>query len=459
MPHQPHTPHQPPSRRTFLTTGGKAMAGFAAASTGFMLKPGRVLGANERVNVGLIGCGGRGSAVGYGFAKRSDAELTFVCDLDPGRLASRQRYMAAAQDKEPGATKQIDDVLAAKNVDAVVVATPDQWHCLATIKACQAGKDVYVEKPPSHNIWEGRKMIEAARKYKRIVQVGTQNRSAPASFSAREYVKSGKLGDIHLVKVYNLKPGGRFTLGPDGPAPKGFDWKAWLGPAPHRPYNSRIFHGGWHKFWDFSGGDMSDDGIHQVDLAMMVMGDPAMPTGVSTTGGRYAFKGDDAEVPDTFSALYDFDGIAWVHEMTNYPSYMKKIDPEIRNSDRFPHWPHCATRIELYGSKQQMMIGRHGGGWQVFVADGKVEAQSYARPGDEPHRANFIECIKSRKQSTADPSLIHRSQTLIHMGNIAHRLGNVKLRFDAKTEQFDNDAANKLAKRTGEQPYRVPDEV
>lgn len=160
------------------------------------------------------------------------------------------------------------------DIDGVIVATPDHWHGPATILACQAGKDVYVEKPPSHNIWEGRKMVEAARKYKRVVQAGTQNRSAPFSLAALEYIKSGKLGDIPLCKVFNLKPGGKFQLPSDGKVPAGFDWNTWLGAAGDRPYNAGLFGHGWHKFWDFSGGDMADDGIHQLDLARMLIGDP-----------------------------------------------------------------------------------------------------------------------------------------------------------------------------------------
>jgi predicted dehydrogenase len=369
------------------------------------------LGANDRVRVGLIGAGGRGSAVGTGFAEHKESELAYVCDLHTGRLDSRAKYFATKQNgKRPGMTKHMGQLFDDNNIDAVIVATPDQWHCLATIRACQAGKDVYVEKPPSHNVWEGRKMIQAARKYKRVVQVGTQNRSAPYNIKAREYVQSGKLGDIHLVKVYNLKAGGSFKLPPDGKAPAGFDWKAWLGPAPQRPYNSRIFHGGWHKLWDFSGGDMSDCGIHQTDLAMMLLGDPAMPTAVSATGGRMHYKGDDAEVPDTMVSTFDFDGMIMVHELTNYPSYMKKISGEIRGSDKLPYWPQCATRIEFYGSKQQLIMGRHGGGWQAVVGDGKVMAQEFGRPGDEPHRQNFIDCIKNRKQANSDPSWVQRSQ-------------------------------------------------
>ena len=450
------------NRRSFI--GGVAgVAGVAGAAAVTLSQPRRVLGANERVNLALIGCGGRGPYVTYLFAQRDDTRITWLCDLDEGRLKAHTNRMASAQGgRQPKTTRHMKQVFDAKDVDAVVIATPDHWHAKATILACQAGKDVYVEKPPSHNMYEGRKMIEAARKYSRIVQVGTQNRSAPYNLAARQYVQSGGLGDIHLVKVYNLKSGGPFKLRPDSDAPAGFDWNAWLGPAPPRPYNASIFGGGWHKFWAYSNGDMADDGIHQTDLAMMLMGDPPLPTAASTSGGRLHFRGDDAQVPDCTVCTLDFDGFIMVQELTNYPPYMRKIDQAIRSGDSFPYWPHCATRVELYGSKDQMVIGRHGGGWQVFGDGGKVVAQGFGRPGEPPHQQNFIDCIRSRNRPTADVEIAHRSMTLVHLHNIAHRVGNRKLEFDPKAERFTGEhagAANALLKRQNATPYSVGDIV
>lgn len=303
-------------------------------------------------------------------------------------------------------------------------------------------------------------MIEAVRKYKRILQVGTQNRSAPYNLAALEYVKSGKLGKIRLVKVYNLKPGGPFNLGDAGTPPQGFDWDAWLGAAPLRPYHQRIFHGGWHKFWDFSGGDMADDGIHQLDLAMMLMGDPGIPTAVSCSGGRLAHKGDDAEVPDLQVVCYDFNDFVMTFELSGYPRYMRKTTGTIRRNDEFPYWTQNATRIELYGSELMMTIGRHGGGWIVTTSGGRIVDKMYGRPPDSDHQQNFIECIKSRKPSNADVGILHESVALVHLGNIAHRLGNQKLRFDSKAERFiDNAEANKLVKRTYRRKYEIPEQV
>ncbi|MHC4167058.1 MAG: Gfo/Idh/MocA family protein [Planctomycetota bacterium] len=440
------------NRRQFL---GKSILGATALS----IASRRVLGANERVNLALIGCGGRGRIVTRGLIENG-AQVTYLCDLHEERLETTAKEIAGIQSRRPKTVKLMRQVFDSKDVDAVMVGTPDHWHTPASILACQAGKDVYVEKPHSHNIWESRKLIEAARKYRRIVQVGTQNRSAPYNHAAREYIKAGKLGKIPLVKVYNMKPGGPFKLGDPGTPPAGFDWNAWLGTAPQRPYHRRIFHGGWHKFWDFSGGDMADDGVHQLDLAMMLMGDPGMPRAVSCSGGRLAHKGDDAEVPDLQVISFEFDDFVMTFELTGYPKYMRKTTGTIRRNDEFPYWTQNATRIELYGSERMMTVGRHGGGWQVTTSGGRVVEQMYGRFPDAPHQRNFIECIKTRKLSNANVEILHESCSLVHLGNIAHRVGNRSLRFDAATEQFVGDAeANKLVKRKGRGKYEIPEQV
>jgi predicted dehydrogenase len=411
------------------------------------------------VNVALIGCGGRGSYLARGVAE-CGAEISYLCDLHPGRLEKAAAFLSEAQPRRPKMVEDMRRVFEAKDVDAVIIASPDHWHAPATILACQAGKDVYVEKPHSHNIWEGCKMIEAARKYNRIVQVGTQNRSAPYNLAALDYVRGGKLGDIRLVKVYNLKPGGPFHLGESGSPPEGFDWDAWVGPAAYRPYHQNIFSRGWHKLWDFSGGDMADDGIHQIDLAVMLMGDLGIPGAVSCSGGRLQHKGDDAEVPDVQIVSFDFEGFVMTFELTGYPRYMRKTTGTIRRSGKFPNWTHNATRIELYGSELMMTVGRHGGGWQVTTSGIEVVDQMYGRVSDAEHLKNFLECVKSRKRPNADVGIIHTASTMVHLGNIAYRVGNQKLRFDRKTERFiGNDEANKFLKRRYRKKYEVPERV
>lgn len=448
------------TRRRFLSKSGRSIVGAALGGTALSAAgTAHVLGANERVNIALIGCGGRGKLVTQGLID-CGAEVSYVCDLHEERLETAAQETANKQGRRPKKVKQMRRVFDAKDVDGVVIATPDHWHGPATILACQAGKDVYVEKPHSHNIWESRKMIQAVRKYKRIVQAGTQNRSAPYNFAARDYIRSGKLGDIRLVKVYNLKPGKPFYLGEAGIPPKGFNWDAWLGPAPVRPYHQRLFKGGWHRFWDFSGGDMANDGIHQLDLAVMLMCEPGMPKAVSCTAGRLQHKADDSEVPDTQVVCFDFDQFVMTFEQTGYPRYMQKTTGTIRRKDEFPYWTQNATRIELYGSEELMIVGRHGGGWIAMTSGGRVVEKMYGRPGDRPHEQNFLECIKSRKAPNADVEILHPSLALVHMGNIAHRVGNQTLRFDPKKEQFiDNAEANKLAKRKYRERYEVHEQV
>jgi predicted dehydrogenase len=448
-----------PSRRTFLSRSLATTLACSAAGSG------RVLGANERIVLALIGAGGRGTQVAGDFAARADAEVGFICDLHEGRLASAIRRIGARQSRMPAGLKSIGELLDRKDLDAVIVATPDHWHALATIRACQAGKHVYVEKPPSHDVHEGRKMVEAAAKYDRIVQVGTQNRSAPYNFAARDYISSGKLGDIHLVKVFNLKSGGSFRLPADDPAPAGFDWDAWLGPAPALAHNSAIFSGAWHRYWAYCGGDAGDDGIHQIDLAMMLLGDPPSPQSVHSTGGRFAFD-DDQEVPDTQVVAYQFPKLVMTFELTGYPPYMDKIAGDIRTGELYPYWPQCATRIELYGTHGVMTIGVHGGGWQVHgrartqSRPGELIAQMHGRPGDAPHEQDFLDAIRSHRRPNAPIDLGHRSMTLVHMANIALRVGNARLEFDAGTETFrDNEAANRLVKRAGRGTYTIPEQV
>ena len=448
------------TRRTVLRGSGAGMALLAAGGTAGLPRrvQADVKGANDRVNVAMIGCGGRGSYVMRGLIEEG-ANLTVLCDLHPARLAKCAKFLSDVQKTPPKLVKDMREVLDSKDVDAVVVATPDHWHAPATIRACQAGKDVYVEKPHSHTIWESARMVEAARKYKRVVQVGTQNRSGEYTQAALDYVRSGKLGGVHLVKVYNMKRGGPFKLGEPGTCPEGFDWNQWLGGAADRPYHQRIFSGGWHQYWDFSGGDLMDDGIHQIDLAMRLMGDPAPPKRIACIGGRYAHRGDDSKRPDVQVATYDFDTFIMTFEMTGYPRYMQKTTSTIRRKDLFPYWTQNATRIELYGSELMMTVGRHGGGFQVVTSSGKVVEQMYGRIPEVPHFQNFLGCIRSRKRPAADVGIAHGSILVAHMGNIAHRAGNRSLGYDAKTGRFDDADANKLITHPYRKGFEVPEKV
>lgn len=441
------------NRRSFVK---KSVLGTTAMTA---LSYSKILGANERVQIALLGCGDRGSYVTRGLIDHG-AELVYLCDLRNDRIEWTDNFINQLKKQTPKKTDKMQEVFDSKDVDAVVVATPDHWHAPASIMAVQAGKDVYVEKPHAHNIFESQKMIEAAAKYDRLIQAGTQNRSAPYNLAALEYVKSGKLGKIGLVKVYNLKSGGPFRMGAPEPKPAGFDWDAWLGPAPDRLYHQRIFEGGWHMFWDFSGGDLADDAIHQLDIGQMMMGNPGMPRRVTCIGGKKVYSDDDRETPDAQVATFEFDDFIMTLELTLYARYMQKTTGTIRQNNELPYWSQNSTRVELYGSEMMMTIGRHGGGWQVTTSGGKVVEQMYGRPADDPHYQDFIESVKSRKKPNADVSIAHNAAVMIHLANIAHRLGNTGLRFDPKTQRFvDNEQANQLIKRVYRKRYKVPERV
>ncbi len=344
----------------------------------------------------------------------------------------------------------------------MVVATPDHWHCPATVWACRAGKDVYVEKPLGHSPWEGHKAVEAARKYKRIVQLGTQNRSGECYIAAKKYLDDGKLGKVHLCRVFNQKRWHDFRARPDSRPPEWFDWDMYNGPAPEAPYNVNYVNH-WHCYWRYSGGDIINDGVHQLDLARWLMG-VEYPKTVYCTGGRFQFTGD-GENPDTQVANYEFDDLLMTFELTLYTPYMLKTSPRTRKSlTDFPYWLQNSTRIEIFGSEGLMIVGRHGGGWQVFVRTKNekpvVKAEQNDHFPDPEHKENFVQCVRSRELPNADVEKGHRSTLLAQYANISLRLGGRKLVIDPKTEHVVDDAeAMDLFRRKYRRPWVIAEEV
>jgi len=445
-----------PTRRQFLqsTSGGLAV-GSATGRRAFAAL------ANERVRLAVVGIRGRGGNLAKKFAARADSEIAYLCDVDQSLFPQYLQDIEQIQRRPPKATGDFRHALDDKSVDAIVVATPDHWHALATIWGCQAGKDVYVEKPVSHSPWEGRKMVEAARRYERVVQVGTQNRSAPYNIAAKKYIESGKLGSIHMVRVINQKSWPNASAAVDRDPPAGLNWDMWTGPAPVSKYNENHHHH-WNHFWQFSGGDIINDGVHQIDLARWVTG-KAYPKSVYSTGGRYAEEGV-FESPDTQVAVFQFDDLVMTFELTLYTPYMIKSDQQLRDSDMFPHWPQNAERIEIYGSDALMILGRHGCGWQVFdrPKDRKpvvVEEGNGPFP-DDVHFENFIQSVRSRNAPSADIEEGHRSTLMCQLANISYRLGGRKLLVNPETETLVDDAeANRMLKRQYREPWVVPEKV
>ncbi|MDR2762751.1 MAG: Gfo/Idh/MocA family oxidoreductase [Planctomycetaceae bacterium] len=413
--------------------------------------------ANNKVNLALIGCGGRGHGVIGGFKARNDTNILYCCDVD------KKRGESVAGKYDAKYAEDMRTVFDDKAVDAIICATPDHWHSLCTFWAIKAGKDVYVEKPVSHNPFEGQKCLEAARKYERIVQHGTQNRSAEYNFAAKKYIEEGKLGKIHLCRVYNMKRWGGLKIGKGEKTPNDFNYNLWLGPVPEREYSSSIINGGWHQLWDFSaGGDIADDGIHQIDLARWLIG-KEIPKSAYAAGGIFSRK-DDAETPDTLVATYEYDDLTFTFELALYPDYMVKIGD--RNSDIFPIWQNCATRIELFGTKGLMVVGRHGGGWQVFDRPKNrqpvVKSEYHGRVPEQAHWENFIQCIRSRsvKDLNADIEKAHRSTLLVHYAAMSIRTGSTKLEINTENGTVKNNPeAMKLWKREYRKPFEITDEV
>lgn len=420
----------------------------------------RATPANDTIRIAFAGCGGRCEGLLTDFLAQDGVAVTAFYDPNAARAKAKAK-MAMEKGAKSVVMNSLAELLDSPDVDAVVSATPDHWHALITVLACQAGKDVYIEKPASQSAWEGQKMIEAARKYHRIVQLGTQNRSGRSNIAARQYVADGKLGKIHFVRVVNMKEWQNFPMQPTCDVPDQFDWNTWLGPAPMRDYSPTYF-SGWHHFWDFSSGDIINDAIHQIDLARMII-DKEFPKSAYSVGGRFNRTGA-CETPDTQTAVFEYDDLLFNIELTLYTPYMLKIDPEVRNTDMFPYWPQCATRIEIYGDKGMMQVGRHGGGWQVFDRPKSrqpvVKSQEYGRFPQVEHIVNFLDCVKSRQLPNADIEIGHKSTLLAHLATISYRLGGHKLDINTLDGSIcGSPEAAPYWKRTYREGFTVPEEV
>jgi predicted dehydrogenase len=445
------------NRRGFL----KSSVGAATAFT--FLPAGGTSAAENKVILGIMGVGGRGRALLTSLVKRSDVKIKYICDADTRCYGPAAEIVIEGHDYKPQFIQDFRKMLDDPQVDAIIIATSDRWHALATIMACQAGKDVYVEKPLSLSIWDGRKMVEAARKYRRIVQVGTQSRSAPYTDKAAEYIRSGKLGDVLLARVFLMQESGPIQVADVQPVPESLDYDLWCGPSPMLPYRPGLW---FWRLWDFYVGYIMADLIHQVDLARYLIGKD-YPQTVSSAGGVYHFN-DGREQPDTHFATFEFDKLTMLFEASLWSPYMHRI-VHLKDQSKFPDWPFCATKVEICGTKGFMCFGRHGGGWQVFEGDASVRQSKavVSEPAQlkfgsiiDVHFEDFINCIRTRNRPKADVEEVHRSMVLCHLANISYRVGNRKLKFDGQTERFVDDAeADKYLKANYRKPWIVPEKV
>lgn len=431
--------------------------GTVGAMTTFSIIPSKTKSQSaDTIRIGIMGLGGRGSFLTERFVQRPDIEVLYLCDVDKRRFSYAREIVAEHQDKQPNRTQDFRDILNDSEVDAVINATPVHWHALGTIMACKAGKDVYVEKPLAVNPWEGLKMVEAARKYKRIVQVGCQTRSAPYVEHAVNYVQSGKLGDVHLASVYQVVDWKNMVQNTEEePVPEGLDYEMWCGPAPKLPYRP----GYWFRDrWDFNVGSIGGDIYHQVDIARYLL-NVSFPKSAYSSGGVFHFT-DGREIPDTMSTHFEYDKLTYKIEAAIWAAAFKKIPVSVRDSDQFPDWDFTSTKIELFGTKGFLRLGRQGGGWQAFNENGDVVVSEYGRQADNIHIENFIECMRSRKLANADVEEGRRSDLLLHLSNISARVGNRKVFFDPASNQFENPGeANQYLRRQDRDPWIIPDQV
>jgi predicted dehydrogenase len=396
-----------------------------------------VQGANERIGLGFIGVGGRGMGHLKEFATMPDVRIVAVADCN-----ERKRNAAVAAAPGAKAFNDYRQLLELKDVDAVVIATPDHWHAIQTIHACQAGKDVYVEKPLGHNIREGRAMVEAARKYNRVVQHGTQQRSGPHWIEAVNRIKAGELGQVTLVRTWNCwdvkSIHADFGNPPDSDPPPGVDYDAWLGPAPKRRFNPRHFDFYFYYHWEYSGGMISAWGVHLFDVVLWVMGPTILS--VTTTGGKYVFT-DRRPMPDTAAVLFEC------------PNYV--FTYELRHANGNPPWGNMDHGIEFYGTQATLWINRNG--YSFFPEDERRNPQRVrGQEMDLPHKRNWLDCIRSRARPNADVEIGHLSSIPGHLANIAWRVG-ARITWDAQRETIPNNPqAEALLGRTYREPYVLP---
>lgn len=422
------------NRRKFIIAAGSTI--IAHAITG-------KASANDRIRVAVLGVNGRGQDHIAGFQGLPEAEVAVLCDPDRNVVAGRAAEFEKKYGKKVETEVDLRKVFERKDIDAVSIATPNHWHALATIWACQAGKDVYVEKPGAHNIYEGRKMVEAAHKYKRIVQHGVQLRSSEALQEAVGLLRKGVIGNVYMARglVYRWRP----SIGkkPSEPVPAHLDYDLWTGPAQQRPFSQRLVHYNWHWHWDYGNGDVGNQGIHETDMCMWGL-DVGLPERVTAMGDKFLFD-DDKETPELMTSLY------------HYPKQKKMIQFEVR------HW--CTNNEEgvgvgniFYGSEGYMLVKGYDS-YEVYL--GQKREKGPAKKAGGNHYANFIKAVKSRNTSDQNGPVetAHLSSALAHLGNIAYRLGR-QLQFDPVKEKFIKDEqANKMITRKYRAPFVVPEKV
>ncbi|MFP4500204.1 MAG: Gfo/Idh/MocA family protein [Candidatus Hydrogenedentota bacterium] len=428
-----------PTRRQFLGTSAAAGFGLLAARASAQAP---TVSPNEKITVGLIGCGGIGKVDLDTFFLNAEVDCPVVCDVDTNNFAKAVELVEARRGHKPDTVTDFHRVLDRNDIDVVLVATPDHWHALPMVLACQAGKDVYVEKPLGQCIDEGRAMLEAVKQNKRIAQMGTQWRSGEHYGDAVKFIHSGKLGKIRMVRTWAyLDWVGGIGNPPDQEPPQGVDYDFWLGPAPKRPFNPNRFHFNFRWYWDYAGGLMTDWGVHLLNICLWGMG-REVPKRVSSVGGKYVVE-DNTETPDTQATIYEF------------PSYNLIFEQEMVGGLGPGGRPHGM----LFNGEEGTVI-IDDSGWEIIPEPKKksLEAKKFdsVTDGRPKHIRNFLDCVKSREEPVENMEVGHFVSTVAHLGNLALRSG-AEVHWDNEAEKVTNNPkADALVGRTYRTPWELP---
>jgi predicted dehydrogenase len=438
-----------PTRRTFIRNTAASMAGLGIPSSlsASVLFPSGILGANDKITVALIGARNMGWYDLEDLLKQPNVVCKTLCDVDDTVLSEKSAELVKRGYKKPKLEKDYRKVLEDKDIDAVIVGTPDHWHCLPTVEACEAGKHVYVEKPLANSVGEINAMLDAARKHKSIVQVGQQQRSGAHWKSAIDFVKSGKLGTIREVKYWaNFNYGSGNMPVPDSDPPAGVDYDRWLGPAPLRPFNKNRFHGSWRMFRDYGGGLLTDWGVHLIDMGLWAMDVTGAPLSVQALGGNFANSDRALELPDTLKVLYEMEGYNMIWEHNG--------GIQTGPYDQNYGVKFMGTNGTLVADRDKWRIFPEGEGedWRME----KVENQPSDYKSHINHCENFIRAIRFGDPLNAEIEIGHRSALYAHLGNISYWARD-RVVYDEKSRKITSSAqADSLITRAYRGPWKFP---
>jgi predicted dehydrogenase len=457
------------NRRAFISTGAGAAA---LGGLNLLSRSARAMGPNDRVRVAICGLHGRGQDHLHNFAQIKNAQIAAFCDVDENVLRERLAQMEKMGLPKPATYTDIRKLLDDKSIDAISIATPNHWHTLMAIWACQAGKDVYVEKPCSHNLWEGRQLVKAAQRYNRVVQHGTQIRSATAVRQAVEQLKNGVIGETYMARGLCYK--WRDTIGraPVQPVPAGVDYNLWMGPAPEHAFTKNRFHYNWHWNWWYGNGDLGNQGVHQVDVARWGMG-VGFPNRVSAMGGHFMFD-DDQQTPNDLNCSFEFDlpdgkrrmiTFEVRHWITNHEAEIGTTflgTPEKKSSGQAKLGPlsgaHNTVGDIFYGSKGYLATGDEDADTYAIWMGRDQDQQAPVHGGSElAHFRNFIDCVTTRNRSALNAPIEegHISAGMVHLANASYRLRRT-IHFNPETQEVIGDEEASRLLRDGDREYRAP---